>query len=213
MILIFLGPPGAGKGTQAKRLAKERGWPHLSTGDMFRFAISQGTEIGKKAKAFMDQGQLVPDEVTVGVIRERIQKADCKNGFLLDGFPRTIPQAEVLDEMLSDQNRQVDRVVLFEMSHEPLVKRLSGRRTCPSCSAMYHLESQKPSQSGICDTCGAALIQRDDDQPEVIQKRLEVYERQTAPLASFYSEQGKLRTIDADQPQDRVYSDLKKALE
>ncbi|MBL7716072.1 MAG: adenylate kinase [Bdellovibrionales bacterium] len=213
MILIFLGPPGSGKGTQAKRLIKEMSIPQLSTGDMLRAGIAAGTELGMKAKAFMDKGDLVPDSVVIGLIQERIGASDCKPGFILDGFPRTIPQAEALDRMLSGLGRSVDRVVEFKIDDQELVSRLSGRRTCPKCSAMYHVVTQKPAKDGVCDQCGTqGLIQRTDDQPKVIQDRLAVYHKQTAPLVGFYTQQKKLRSINALDAPEKVTDALKKAL-
>jgi adenylate kinase len=212
MILILLGPPGSGKGTQAKRLMSERQWPQLSTGDMLRAAIKSGTRLGLEAKAFMDKGSLVPDSVVIGLIEERIQEPDSKDGFILDGFPRTIPQADALDAMLQSQRRQVGRVVLFEIPDSELVSRLSGRRTCSKCGAMYHVDTMRPKKSDVCDQCGSGLIQRDDDKPEVIQKRLQVYHQQTAPVAGFYRKQGKLTSLDATQSPDTVSKSLAQAL-
>lgn len=213
MILIFLGPPGSGKGTQAKRLIKEMAIPQLSTGDMLRAGIAAGTKLGLEAKAFMDKGALVPDSVVIGLIQERIGNPDCKLGFILDGFPRTIPQAEALDRMLDGLGRVVDRVVEFKINDGELVSRLSGRRTCPKCNAMYHIVTQKPAQDGVCDQCGhSGLIQRTDDQAQVIQDRLKVYHQQTAPLVGFYSQQKKLQSIDALESPDKVTQALKAAL-
>lgn len=212
MILVFLGPPGSGKGTQAKRLIKERSWPQLSTGDMLRAAISNGTKLGQEARAFMDKGQLVPDSVVIGLIQERISNDDCKKGFILDGFPRTIPQAEAMDAMLDGQSRKVDKAILFDVVDSELVKRLSGRRTCPKCNAMYHVDFTPPKKVGICDHCSTALIQRDDDKADVIEKRLQVYHKQTAPVADFYKSTGKLTVINAMRLPDQVYRDLLAAL-
>lgn len=212
MILILLGPPGSGKGTQAKRLVSEKHWPQLSTGDMLRAAIKQGTKLGLEAKSFMDKGALVPDSVVIGLIQERTQEPDCKSGFILDGFPRTIPQAEALDVMLKSQSRQVGRVVLFEIPDSELVRRLSGRRTCSKCGSMFHVESMRPKKDGICDQCGSPLIQRDDDKPEVIQKRLQVYHQQTAPLAGYYKAQNKLKSLDATMDPNAVSDALTQAL-
>lgn len=212
MIVVLLGPPGSGKGTQAKRLSSEKGWPQFSTGDMLRSAISQGTLLGVEAKSFMDKGSLVPDAVVIGLIAERMRHSDAKMGFILDGFPRTIPQAEALDEMLQKQGLHVDRSVLFEIPDEELINRLSGRRTCLNCGAMFHLESLHPKKDGICDQCGNSLVQRDDDRTEVIKKRLGVYHQQTAPVANFYKKQNKLRSLDAKQSPDVVSHVLEKAL-
>lgn len=212
MILVLLGPPGSGKGTQAKTLVAKYHWPQLSTGDMLRAAIAEGTKLGLEAKSFMDRGNLVPDEVVIGLIAARSQVGDCKKGFILDGFPRTIPQAEALDEMLKKQGRAVDRAVLFEIPDEELVRRLSGRRTCLSCGSMFHVDTMKPKKDGICDKCGSPLVQRDDDKPEVILKRLAVYHQQTAPLAKYYQSAGKLKKIDATQTPEKVSESLEKAL-
>lgn len=197
MILIFLGPPGSGKGTQAKRLSAEHGWPHLSTGDMLRTAISIGSRVGLEAKSFIDQGALVPDSVVINLIAERISTMDCAHGFILDGFPRNIAQAHALDAMLGSRGRSIGRVVLFEITEPFLIKRLSGRRTCSGCNTMYHIEASPPKREEVCDLCGKALIHRSDDQPEVIHKRLEIYSKETEPLAGFYRIEGKLQSIDA----------------
>lgn len=213
MILIFLGAPGSGKGTQAKRLLSDRKWPQLSTGDMFRAAIKDGTPIGLKAKSFMDAGNLVPDDVVVGVVEERIKASDCAAGFILDGFPRTIPQAEALDRMLVRAGRKVDRVIQFEVPEVELVERLTGRRTCSKCGAVFHVKANPPKVEGICDVCGAkALIQRDDDKLEVVQNRFNVYRQQTAPLVDYYGRSGNLRAVNAFQHPDRVYEALLKNL-
>jgi adenylate kinase len=212
MILVFLGPPGSGKGTQAKRLAASRKWPQLSTGDMLRSAIAQGTQLGIEAKSFMDRGALVPDNVVIGLIAERTQASDCKSGFILDGFPRTIPQAEALDLMLSRIGQQVNRVVEFEIPDSELIERLSGRRTCPNCGAMFHVTAAKPKVDGVCDNCGSKLLQRDDDRPEVIQKRLQVYHAQTAPLVGYYQKSGKLKALNASLRPDEVAVALDRAM-
>ena len=212
MILVLLGPPGSGKGTQAKKLIAQRKWPQLSTGDMLRSAIAAGSKLGLEAKSFMDKGALVPDSVVIGLIAERSKAEECKNGFVLDGFPRTIPQAEALDQMLKTQGRGVDRAVLFEIPDTELVRRLSGRRTCLKDGSMYHVDSLRPKKEGICDLCGSALVQRDDDKAEVIQKRLAVYHQQTAPLAQFYKSANKLKQLDATQTPEQVSIALEKAL-
>ena len=213
MILVLLGAPGSGKGTQSKKLVTEKGWPQLSTGDMFRAAISQKTPVGLKAKSYMDKGDLVPDEVVIGIVEERIRAPDCKKGFILDGFPRTIPQAEALDRVLENNARSVGRVVFFQISDDFLVSRLSGRRSCTKCGAMFHLETAPPKKAGVCDACGhSPLVQRDDDQPAVIQKRLQVYRDQTAPLKGYYERQKKLYSIDATLAPDQVYENLLSAL-
>jgi adenylate kinase len=212
MILVLLGPPGSGKGTQAKRLISEKGWPQLSTGDMLRAAIGKGTSLGLEAKAYMDQGSLVPDSVVIGLISERIQQSDCNTGFILDGFPRTVGQAKALQEMLAAQGREVSKAVLFQIDDGELVKRLAGRRTCPNCQAMYHVDTAPPSKDLLCDRCGAGLIQRDDDRTEVIEKRLIVYHQQTAPVANFYETENKLAVLDASQSADRVAESLSRVL-
>jgi adenylate kinase len=204
MILVLLGPPGSGKGTQAKKLVAEKGWPQLSTGDMLRAAISAGTELGRQAKSFMDRGALVPDEVVIGLIAEQSKSTDAKAGFILDGFPRTIPQAEALDKMLGERGWKVDRAVLFHIPDSELLKRLTGRRTCAKCGSMFHVETAPSKQANVCDNCGSSLIQRDDDKPEVIQKRLSVYHQQTAPLVDYYRKQEKLRELDATRNPEAV---------
>lgn len=213
MILILLGPPGSGKGTQAKLLTSEHHWPQLSTGDMLRSAIAKGTKVGLEAKAFMDQGKLVPDEVVIKLIEERIKETDCQQGFILDGFPRTIAQAQALDSLLDTQKKAVTKAILFNIPDTQLVRRLSGRRTCDKCTAMYHVELNMPKKAGICDKCGASLVQRNDDQPDVIQNRLAVYHKQTAPLAEFYQNQSKLKNIDATLPPQEVSKTLSELLQ
>ncbi len=208
MILILLGPPGSGKGTQAKKLVGDKQWPQLSTGDMLRASIKNGTKLGLEAKSFMDKGSLVPDSVVIGMIAERTQESDCSKGFILDGFPRTIPQAEALDSLLSSNGKKVGRVVQFDIPDSELESRLSGRRTCPNCNAMFHVTSAKPKKVGICDNCGTTLVQRSDDQVDVIRKRLSVYHAQTSPLVNFYAGQGKLKKLDATQSQEDVYRNL-----
>jgi len=212
MILVLLGPPGSGKGTQAKRLINKHKWPQLSTGDMLRAAISNGTKLGLEAKSYMDKGNLVPDSVVVGLIAERIKESDCKDGFILDGFPRTISQAESMDNMLQVQSRRVDKAILFEVPDNELVRRLSGRRTCPKCGSMFHVESAPPQKANICDNCGTELIQRDDDNPTTIEKRLEVYHRQTAPVANYYGKQSKLKVLDATLEPNKVTAALEESL-
>lgn len=190
MNLIFLGAPGAGKGTHAEILSKDLKIPQISTGNIIREALKSGTEMGLKAKAYIEAGDLVPDEVVIGIIRERLEKDDCKNGFILDGFPRTIPQAEALDKMV-----RIDRVIDIEVSEQLILQRLSGRRVCGSCGASYNVNTRKPKVEGICDTCGGTLVQRKDDQPETVKARLKVYHEQTEPLVGFYKKQGKLYSV------------------
>ena len=211
MKIVLLGPPGAGKGTQAEVLTKKLLVPHISTGDMFRAAIKNGTPMGIEAKSYMDRGQLVPDEVTIGIIKDRIAQPDCSGGFLLDGFPRTIAQAEALDQLLEDKGG-LDAVLNISVPLEKLVERLTGRRMCRKCGTIYHMLYNAPATDGVCDACGGELYQRDDDKLETVTKRLDVYEGQTAPLIGFYEQQGKLFTINGDQPINAVLADLGKAL-
>lgn len=208
-----MGLPGAGKGTQAEKINEKYNIPHISTGDMFRLAIKEGTELGKKAKAFMDQGALVPDEVTIGIVKERLSKADCKNGFLLDGFPRTIAQAEALQELLTELNQTIDHVIHVDVPEENLVERLTGRRVCPTCGTTYHVMYNPPAEAGICDKDGSALIQRDDDKPETVKKRLAVNIEQTKPLLDFYQDKGYLVGVNGNQEIDEVFRDIQKTLE
>lgn len=212
MKIILLGPPGAGKGTQAETLVKKHDIPHISTGDMFRKAIKEGTDLGLKAKSFMDQGKLVPDEVTIGIVRERLAQGDCKNGFLLDGFPRTVPQAEALDKILSDMNTTLDAVISIEVANEKLVGRLTGRRVCKTCGATYHVMFNPSNKEGICDKCGGELYQRSDDSENTVRSRLEVYEQQTEPLIAYYRVEGILKPIDGDQEISKVLTDIGVAL-
>lgn len=213
MNLILMGLPGAGKGTQAEKINEKYNIPHISTGDMFRLAIKEGTDLGKKAKEYMDQGSLVPDEVTVGIVKERLSKDDCKNGFLLDGFPRTIAQAEALDELLAELGQTIDHVIHVDVPEEKLVERLTGRRVCPSCGTTYHVLYNPPKEDGKCDRDGSELIQRDDDTPETVKNRLEVNIEQTKPLLNFYQEKGYLVNINGDQDIDKVFQDIEKAIE
>ncbi|NLI68839.1 MAG: adenylate kinase [Bacilli bacterium] len=212
MYLILMGLPGAGKGTQAEMIKAKYNIPHISTGDMFRQAIKEGTELGKKAKAYMDEGALVPDEVTNGIVEERLAKSDCDNGFLLDGFPRTIAQAEALEAITKKLNKQIDYVIQVDVPAEKLIERLTGRRVCPSCGATYHVINKPPKTEGVCDNCGTELVQRDDDKEETVQKRLEVNIEQTQPLLDFYKEKGVLVTVDGDQPIDKVFEDIVAAI-
>ncbi len=210
MILIFLGPPGAGKGTQAKRLSQELGLLHISTGDMLREAVKKCTPLGRKAKEYMDRGELVPDELMVAMIEEVMPEG---SGVILDGFPRTTVQAQALEDMLGRYQREVSCVVLFDLEDEVIVERLSGRRICPKCGAVYHVKYSPPKVDNLCDVCSTELIQREDDREEVIRRRLEVYRRQTAPLVEFYEKKNKLRRIEADKDIEEVYSKLKSAVE
>lgn len=208
MKIIMLGAPGAGKGTQAKKIAEKYEIPHISTGDIFRFNIKEGTELGMKAKAFMDQGALVPDELTIGMLMDRIQKADCVNGYVLDGFPRTIPQAESLTAALSERGQKIDYAVNVDVPDENIVNRMSGRRACLKCGATYHVVYKPSKVEGICDVCGESLVLRDDDKPETVLKRLSVYHDQTQPLIDYYKEAGVLANVDGTQDMEKVFSDI-----
>ena len=208
MKIIMLGAPGAGKGTQAKKIAEKYGIPHISTGDIFRFNIKEGTELGMKAKAYMDQGGLVPDELTIGMLMDRIQKDDCKNGYVLDGFPRTIPQAESLTNALSERGQKIDYAVNVDVPDENIVSRMSGRRACLKCGATYHIVYKPSKIEGICDVCGEPLVLRDDDKPETVQKRLSVYHDQTQPLIDYYKNAGVLANVDGTQDMEKVFSDI-----
>jgi adenylate kinase len=210
--LVLMGLPGAGKGTQAEKIVEEYGIPHISTGDMFRAAMKEGTELGLKAKSFMDKGELVPDEVTIGIVRERLSKDDCKKGFLLDGFPRTVPQAEALENILTDLERKIDYVINIDVDKNILMDRLTGRRICKSCGATYHLIFNPPAQEGICDRCGGELYQRADDNAETVQNRLEVNIKQAQPLLDFYNEKGYLRTLDGQRDISVVFADIEQLL-
>ena len=205
MKIIMLGAPGAGKGTQAKKIAAKYGIPHISTGDIFRANIKNGTELGKKAKTYMDQGMLVPDDLTVDLVTDRIHKDDCKNGYVLDGFPRTIPQAEALDKALSAMNEKLDHAIEVNVPDENIVKRMSGRRACLNCGATYHVVHAPTKVENICDMCGGELILRDDDKPETVLKRLGIYHNQTKPLIDYYREEGILTTIDGTAALEDVF--------
>ena len=206
MKIIMLGAPGAGKGTQAKQIARKYSIPHISTGDIFRANIKNGTELGKKAKEYMDQGLLVPDELTCDLVMDRIQQDDCKNGFVLDGFPRTIPQAEALDAALTKIGEKMDYAIDVDVPDENIVSRMSGRRACLDCGATYHIVSLPPKTEGKCDHCGSDLVLRDDDKPETVQKRLSVYHDQTQPLIDYYKKQGILKSVDGTQPMEAVFT-------
>lgn len=213
MKIIMLGAPGAGKGTQAKMIAAKYSIPHISTGDIFRANIKEGTELGKKAKEYMDNGQLVPDELTVKILLDRVAKDDCKNGYVLDGFPRTIPQAEVLDTEVEKLGEKIDYAIDVEVPDENIVKRMGGRRACVKCGATYHIEHVPPKKEGICDTCGAELILRDDDKPETVKERLNVYHKQTQPLIDFYNKKGIMKSVCGTKDVDDVFADIVAILE
>lgn len=212
MNLILLGPPGAGKGTQAAMLTETFGIPQISTGDILRAAVKEGTELGQQAKAYMDDGKLVPDEIVIGIVTERLQEPDCSNGFILDGFPRTVAQADALQTDLRDLDKELDRVIALQVDNDALVERLTGRRTCKSCGRGYHVKFDPPEVEGRCDVCGGELYQRDDDREETIRKRLEVYARQTEPLIDYYRKAGLLIEVDGMQPIDEVRETLLAAL-
>lgn len=212
MKIIMLGAPGAGKGTQAKMIASKYSIPHVSTGDIFRANIKNGTELGKKAKTYMDAGQLVPDALTVDLLIDRISQSDCENGYVLDGFPRTIPQAECLDEALAKRDEVVDFAINVEVPDENIINRMGGRRACVNCGATYHVVHIPPQKEGICDKCGNELILRDDDKPETVQNRLKVYHDQTQPLINFYSKKGVLKEVDGTQDMKVVFEDIVKIL-
>lgn len=212
MKIVMLGAPGAGKGTQAKKIAERYRIPHISTGDIFRANMKEGTELGQQAKAYMDQGQLVPDELTVHMVMDRFSKDDCKNGYVLDGFPRTIPQAEALSEALAQAGDSIDYAIDIEVPDERIVKRMSGRRVCQKCGATYHEVHHPPVREGVCDVCGADLVQRSDDKPETVLSRLEVYHEQTQPLIEYYKAKGVLRTVDGTLPMTEVFDAIVKIL-
>lgn len=213
MDIILLGPPGSGKGTQAQRMVERYHIPQISTGDILRGAVKEQTPLGVEAKGYMDQGTLVPDEVMVGIVRERLKESDCKGGFILDGFPRTVPQAEALDNTLGEMQRAIDHVVSIEVPNEELIKRLTGRRTCRNCGAMYHIVFGPPAKEGVCDRCGGELYQRDDDQEETIRARLQVYEEQTVPLIAYYQGKGLLRAIDGVGAIEEIFRNIEQAIE
>ncbi len=213
MKIIMLGAPGAGKGTQAKMIAAKYGIPHVSTGDIFRANIKNGTELGKEAKKYMDQGLLVPDELTVKILLDRVAQADCANGYVLDGFPRTIPQAEVLDKALAELGDAIDIAIDVDVPDENIVKRMSGRRACLNCGATYHVEHIPPRKEGICDNCGQALVLRDDDKPETVLNRLAVYHSQTQPLIDYYTAKGILKTVDGTVDMEEVFAAIVELLE
>lgn len=208
MKIIMLGAPGAGKGTQAKMIADKYGVPHVSTGDIFRANIKNGTELGMEAKKYMDAGQLVPDELTVKILLDRVSQADCEKGYVLDGFPRTIPQAEVLEKALSEQGDSIDYAIDVDVPDENIINRMSGRRACLACGATYHIVHIPPKQEGICDRCGKELVLRDDDKPETVKKRLDVYHAQTQPLIDFYTKKGILKSVNGTVPMEEVFASI-----
>ncbi|MGD6818677.1 adenylate kinase [Metabacillus sp. 84] len=212
MNLVLMGLPGAGKGTQAEQITEEYQIPHISTGDMFRAAIKEETELGLQAKSFMDKGELVPDEVTIGIVRERLGKDDCEKGFLLDGFPRTVAQAEALETILSDLGKKLDHVINIDVDKSILMERLTGRRICKDCGATYHLVFNPPAKEGVCDKCGGELYQRADDNEETVSNRLEVNVKQSKPLLDYYSQKGYVRQIDGQQDIRKVFTDIKALL-
>jgi adenylate kinase len=212
MKIIMLGAPGAGKGTQAKRIAAKYNVPHISTGDIFRANIKNNTELGQKAKAFMDKGELVPDSLVLDLIMDRFTEDDCKNGYVLDGFPRTIPQAEALSDALKANGEKVDFAINIDVPDENIINRMGGRRACVGCGATYHIQFNAPKVEGVCDACGEKLILRDDDKPETVKNRLNVYHTQTQPLIDFYEKAGVLVNIDGTQDMDKVFADIVKVL-
>ncbi len=212
MNIVFLGPPGAGKGTQAKRIAEKYGIPQISTGDMFREHLSKGTELGQKAKEYMDKGALVPDEIVLGMVEERLKQPDCEKGFILDGFPRTVPQAEALDKLLEKLGKKIDYAILIDVPDEELVKRLTGRRTCKKCGMMYHVMFKPPKEEGKCDVCGGELYQRADDNEETVRNRLKVYHEQTEPIIAYYEKKGVLHRIDGMGSIDEIFNRIVQVL-
>ena len=211
MRLAFLGPPGAGKGTQARDLSREWGVPHLATGDMLREALAARTALGLEAKRFMDQGALVPDEVIIGLMRERLAQREAAKGFIVDGFPRTIAQAEALARLLKDAGQALDAVIFFDVSEEELLRRLTGRRVCRQCQTTYHLVSAPPQKPGVCDRCGGELYQREDDRAETVRRRLEVFARQTTPLLDYYRQRNLLTTVAGEGPIDSIRQAIRRA--
>ena len=212
MKIIMLGAPGAGKGTQAKKIAELCNIPHISTGDIFRANIKEGTELGKKAKSYMDAGELVPDELVCDLVVDRIQQDDCTRGYVLDGFPRTIPQAEALTAALNAIEQKLAHALNFDVPDENIIKRMAGRRSCVGCGATYHVEFNPPKVEGACDVCGEELILRDDDKPETVTNRLNIYHKETQPLIDYYEKQGLVSTIDGTQSMDKVFDDIRKIL-
>ncbi|MCQ4153310.1 MAG: adenylate kinase [Archaeoglobi archaeon] len=213
MNLILLGAPGAGKGTQAKFIVEKYGIPQISTGDMLREAVAKGTELGKKAKEFMSQGKLVPDEIVIGIVKERLRQKDCEGGFILDGFPRTIAQAEALDRIMAEMGRKIDAVINISVPEEEIVRRIVNRRICRKCGAIYHLIYDPPKRPGICDKCGGELYQRDDDREEVVRQRFAVYRKSTQPLIDYYRKRGVLYEVDGTKDIESVKSEILSILE
>ncbi len=212
MKIILLGPPGAGKGTQAKSISKEYNIPHISTGDIFRKNISEKTPLGLEAKGYMDSGKLVPDELTINLVKDRLTHEDCKNGFMLDGFPRTVKQAEALDAFLKERNIDIDAALLIDAPKDLIIERMTGRRVCSKCGETYHVTNIPPKVEDVCDLCGSALIQRKDDNLETVIERLEVYDRQTQPLVEYYKGRGKLMSVDGSKEQHEVFKDIRDLL-
>ena len=208
MKIIMLGAPGAGKGTQAKKIAAKYGIPHISTGDIFRANIKNSTELGLKAKSYMDAGGLVPDEITIGMLLDRIHQADCENGYVLDGFPRTIPQAESLTEALKKNGESIDFAVNVDVPDENIISRMSGRRACLNCGATYHIVYNAPKKEGVCDACGQELVLREDDKPKTVKKRLDVYHDQTQPLIDYYKKEGVLAEVDGTKDMEEVFQNI-----
>lgn len=208
MKIVLLGPPGAGKGTQAKSISNKYSIPHISTGDIFRKNISENTPLGVEAKGYMDKGLLVPDEVTINMVKDRLQQQDCKNGYLLDGFPRTVAQAEALNEFLVEKNEQLDTALSITVPNEFILERMTGRRVCPSCGASYHVKFNPPQSEGKCDLCGTEVVQRKDDTVETVKERLEVYEKETRPLIDFYSNKNLLSEVDGTKTINEVFTGI-----
>jgi len=213
MKLIMLGPPGAGKGTQAQKICNDYNTVQISTGDILRAEVSNGTELGQKAKSYMDKGDLVPDEVILGMMEKKLFGEDAPEGYILDGFPRTVPQAVGLDELFNEHDAELDAIILMEVDREVIIERLTARRTCKNCKKVYNLLFMPPEEDGVCDECGGELIQRDDDKEETVKNRLKVYEEETAPLVDYYSGTGKLERVDSHGTPEEVYENIKEVLE